>query len=169
MLTLLAKLLKVLNSDSLPIQIALAISLAMLVGFNSILSLMGVVVILLLCLLRVNLSVFLSLSLVFTGMAVLVSPISEQFGYFLLSLPDAVETWTSLYQYHWFRIFQLNNTLVLGSFVLSAILFVPLTIIAQILVVKYRQSLMTFVNKFKIVQSLKASKFFRIYDAVNNS
>ena len=75
-------------------------------------------------------------------------------------------TYIELYNQYWFRIFELNNTLVMGAAVSSVVLFIPMFLLSYFIVIKYRQALMAFVNKFKVVQTLKASKFYNIYQAV---
>lgn len=75
-------------------------------------------------------------------------------------------TYTELYNQYWFRVFELNNTFVMGAAVSSVILFIPMFLLSYFIVIKYRQALMAFVNKFKVVQTLKASKFYNIYQAV---
>lgn len=166
MLTLLAKVLKALNSDASPLQLALALALAMLVAFNSLVSLIGLIALFLLFVLRVNFGAFFLGLGIFSAVNLLLNSLFINVGEQLLTSIELSETWASLYQSYWFRIAELNNTLVMGALVCSLMLFVPVTLLSQFLVVKYRALIMAFVNKFKVVQTLKASKFYQIYDAV---
>ncbi len=167
MITLIAKFLSALNSETRPSQIAMAIALALLIGFNGVVSLIGLLVIILLFVLRVNLSIFLALSAVFTVLSFVLSPLSNMLGESLLTSASLTEFWTSLYQTYWFRLETLNNTLNMGNLVLSILLFLPTYFFSHWLIVKYRHSMMDYVNKFKVVQTLKASKFYRMYLTVN--
>lgn len=168
MISLLAKLLNVLNSDTKPSQIALAIALAMLVGFNGFISVVGLVVILLLFIIRCNLTIFLAFSAVFGVVSALISSISHTLGSAILNNSALQDTLTALYQTYWFRLDELNNTVQMGELALSIVLFIPVYLLSLFLVIKYRNSLMQFVNKFKVVQTLKASKFYRIYAATQS-
>lgn len=166
MLTLLAKLLNVLNSDAAPSQIALAVAFAMLAGINSLFSFIGLITLFFVFVLRVNLSAFIALFAVFSLVAVIFSTPLVNLGDSVLSIVSMQATYTELYNQYWFRIFELNNTLVMGAAVGSVILFIPLFLLSYFIVIKYRQALMAFVNRFKVVQTLKASKFYNIYQAV---
>lgn len=165
MLSLIAKILKALNSDTRPSQIAIAIAFAFLVGFNGFTSVIGLGVIVCLFFIRCNLSIFIALSAVFALLSLMLSPLLSLVGESVLTASSLNSFWQDLYQTYWFRVFDLNNTLVMGNAVVSLIMLVPVYFIGYQLVVKYRNSIMAFVNKFKIVQTLKASKFYRLYSA----
>jgi len=167
--TLLAKILSVLNSDAEPHQIASAVALAMLAGLNPLLGGIGLLVLVLIFSLRVNLSTFIALFAVFSALSILLAPLMASIGELLLKNENWLELWTNLYQSYWFRLFEYNNTLTLGAAVFSVILFIPVFFIAKWLVLKYRAALMAFVNKFKVVQSLKASKFYQVYQTVHGA
>jgi len=166
MLTLLAKLLNILNSDATPTQIALAIALAMIAGVNSLLSLLGLLAVFLVFVLRVNISAFIGLFAVFGLLSLAFAPVLSAIGEMLLTGDSLQQIFTAFYNQDWFRLFDLNNTLVFGSAVMSLLLFIPTFFLAKTLVIKYRLALMSFVNKFKVVQTLKASKFYQIYQTV---
>ena len=166
MLTLLAKLLKILNSDARPIQIALAIALAILAGINSLFSIIGLITLVSLFLLRANLSTYFALTAVFSLLSIALAPVLSGIGESVLTAPGLTPLFTDLYNQDWFRLFGFNNTLIMGSALVSILLFVPVLLASKQLVVKYRQALMAFVNKFKVVQTLKASKFYQIYESV---
>lgn len=167
MLTLLAKILGALNSGTRPLQLSLAIGFAFLIGMNGFGSLIGLAVIVLLFVIRCNLSIFLAMSAVFGVLSLAIAPLSAALGQSLLTNSSLESLWTELYNGYWFRIFELNNTLELGAAVLSLICFVPVVFVAHWLVLKYRVVFMDYVSKFKVVQTLKASKFYRIYETVH--
>ena len=169
MFTLLAKILSALNSDAEPHQIASGVALAMLAGLNPLLGGVGLLVLVLIFSLRVNLSTFIALFAVFSGLSLLLAPLMASIGESLLLNEGWADMWTALYQSYWFRLAAYNNTLVLGSAVLSIVLLLPVFFIARWLVIKYRAALMAFVDKFKVVQSLKASKFYQIYQTVHSA
>ena len=163
MLSMLAKLLKALNSESAPGQVALAFALALIVGLTPLFSLHNLFVLFLACVIRVNFSAFILGVLFFSGVAWFVDPLSIRMGASLLANPALISTWTELYQSELWRISGYNNTLVLGGLVFALIAFVPVLLISRILIIQYRHRVMAWINKLKITQMLKASKFYNLY------
>ena len=85
MITMFAKLLKVLNSEADPAQIGLAFSFSLLSGFLPFFSPINLVVLLLVLLLRVNLSAYLLGTAFFAGVAYVLDPLFSQIGLALLT------------------------------------------------------------------------------------
>jgi uncharacterized protein (TIGR03546 family) len=163
MLTLLAKLFHALNSDSSIRQIALAIALGFIVGLSPLLTLHNIVIIFFVLLIRVHLGSFILAVGFFSGLSYLLSPVIVQLGEVLLTSPGLTDIFTSLYQLSLFKLAHWHHTYVLGAFVLGALLSAPIYFISQFIIEKYRVHIMTFFEKFRIVQALKASKFYRLY------
>ncbi|MEJ2231585.1 MAG: TIGR03546 family protein, partial [Nitrospirales bacterium] len=127
MIKLLAKLLRVLNSETDPGQISLGLCFAMVAGLTPLLSLHNLVVLLLVLVLRVNLSAFLLGLALFTGIAYLLDPLFHSLGLAILTAPALQELWTALYQSIWWRIERFHNSIVMGSLTFSLVLFVQLS------------------------------------------
>jgi uncharacterized protein (TIGR03546 family) len=125
--------------------------------------LINLVVLLLACILRVNFSAFILGVVVFSAIGYLLDPVSAELGEYLLTLPSLTDTWTQLYQNDWMRISSFNNTVAMGGFVISVLLLVPVTLVSRILILQYRKRVLNWVNRLKIVQALKATKFWSIY------
>ncbi|AWB65820.1 DUF2062 domain-containing protein [Saccharobesus litoralis] len=166
MLTLLAKLLHALNSESSPRQIAAAIALGLCVGITPLLSLHNLLFLLLAFLIRINLSAFFLSATVFSAVGLLLAPISISLGEALLTAPSLQGLWTSLYQFNIYKLAHLHHTLTLGSLLVGLILFVPCMLASQQIVIRYRVHIKAFIEKFKVVQWLKSSKFYQIYQTV---
>lgn len=166
MLKLFAKLLKVLNSDADPGQISLALCLAMIAGLTPLLSFHNILVVLLVLVLRANLSAFLLGLVVFTGIAYLFDPLFHQLGLALLTASSLHGLWTSLYNVTLFRLANFNNSIVMGSLIFSLLLFVPLMLLFNELIRKYRQHVLRWVEKSRIMKFFMASKFYGIYKTV---
>ncbi|MFY0700813.1 MAG: TIGR03546 family protein [Bermanella sp.] len=164
MLAMLAKLLKILNSDASPGQISLGFAFALFIGLTPFFSLHNLFIFLLVCLIRVNLGGFFFASAIFALLAFLLDPVSIAIGEQLLAHPDLQTVWTGMYQSDVWRAFKFNHTLLLGSVVLSCVLFIPVWIVFSILIKLYRSKLMAWFEKLKIVKFLKASKFYQAYE-----
>jgi len=165
MIEAIAKLLKVLNSETDPAQISLAVCLAMVAGLTPFYSLHNLLVLLLVFLLRVNVSAFILGFLVFSGAAFLLDPLFHKLGLWVLTLPAFEGIWTALYGQLLWRIEGFNNTIVMGSILVSLLLLVPLFLCLNVLIRKYRQHILERLRKLKIVKILKASKFYEIYES----
>ncbi len=168
MIELLAKLLRVLNSETNPGQISLGLCFAMIAGLTPLLSLHNLVVLLLLCILRVNfVAFFLGLG-VFTGIAYVLDPLFHSLGLAVLTASALEGLWTSLYQSVWWRLEYFNNSIVMGSLVFSIGLFVPVILLSNLLIRRYRQHVLAWVQKTKIMQMFKASNLYETYQTLSS-
>ena len=166
MIAMLAKLLKALNSDSSPSQIGLAFALALITGLTPLFSLHNLVIIFIACIVRINFGAFLLATAFFSGLAYLLDPAAIALGESLLTNSEYQALWTELYQSEFLRATGFNNTLIMGSFVISIIAFIPVLMISTWLITVYRGRLMMWVDKLKITKMLKASKFYKAYQAL---
>lgn len=168
MIKLLAKLLRVLNSETDPGQISLGLCFAMIVGLTPLVSVHNLFVVLLVFVLRVNLSAFLLGLALFTGFAYLLDPLFHALGLAILTAPALQEFWTVLYQSIWWRIERFHNSIVMGSLVFSLALFIPLFLLSNLLIRRYRQHVLAWVQKTRIMQMFKASKLYQTYETLSS-
>lgn len=163
MLTILAKLLKALNSESSTRQIALAIVLALLFALSPVISLQAFIVLFVVLAIRVNLAAFIVATTLFEGVNLALSHLSISIGEWLLTYSSTALIFNSLYQFDWFKLGQWHHTYNLGSLVLGLVLAMPVYFIANSLVAKYREHVKAYFEKLAIVKALKASRVFQIY------
>ena len=163
MFTLSAKLLKALNSDYSPSQIAVAICLGMMMGLTPLTALHNVFVLFMVLVFRVNLGIFLISLTAFSGVAYLVDPFSELIGYEILTLSLFEPVWVALYQSSVFRLLQYNNTLVMGSLLLALVFSPALYWMTKFLVTQYRQQFMSLVRRSRLSAWLKGGKLMAAY------
>jgi uncharacterized protein (TIGR03546 family) len=167
MLTTLAKLLKVLNSETDPAQIGLAFSFAMLSGFLPFFSPVNLIVLLLVLLIRMNLSAYLLGMGFFAGLAYLLDPLFSRIGLALLTAAPLEGLWTAMYNSTIWRIQKFNNTAVMGGFAFAVLFFVPLFLLSNALIRQYREHVLSWVRKTRLMQMIMASKFYGIYEKVS--
>ncbi|MEW6670542.1 MAG: TIGR03546 family protein [Thermodesulfobacteriota bacterium] len=167
MIKMIAKLLKVINSETDPGQISLAFCLAMVAGLTPLNSLHNLFIFLLVLLLRVNISAFILGLTFFTGAAYLLDPLFHQVGLGILTAGALQGLWTSLYNITLFRLAKFNNSILLGSLFVSVIAFVPLYLLLNLLIRKYREHILAWVQKTRIMQLLKTSRLYSVYQAVS--
>lgn len=166
MLRATAKLIKVLNAETDPAQISLALCLAMIAGLTPFLSLHNLIVLLLVLVLRVNLSAFLLGLAFFSGLAYALDPLFHRIGLSILTAGPLEGIWTRLYQSTLWRLERFHNSIVMGSLIVSLIGFVPLYLLSQWAIRKYRAHLLAWVRKTRIAQMIKVSKFYQIYESI---
>ncbi|MBM4123906.1 MAG: TIGR03546 family protein [Nitrospira sp.] len=167
MLKALANLLKVLNSETHPGQISLAFCLAMVVGLTPFWSLHNLPVFLLVLLIRVNLSAFLLGLTFFSGLAYLLDPLFHRIGLAVLTAGPFEGLWTALYHSTLWRIERFNNSIVMGSLCFSLFAFLPLYLLTNLGIRRYRAHVLAWVEKTRLMQVLKASRFYSLYQSVS--
>ncbi len=165
----LAKLLKALTSGESPSQLAGGFILGMIIGLLPGKSLLTLVVIILILIINVNVSMAILGFVVFSAFAFFLDPLFHNIGYWLLVNIDALKgMWTSLYNIPVVALTRFNNTVVMGAFLSSLVLLVPVYLLTKVGVVQYREKIHERVLKLKIVQVVKSSKFYSIYENVNS-
>jgi uncharacterized protein (TIGR03546 family) len=155
---------RALNEKVSPRALAGGFALGAIIGLTPKGSLHNVVVLLLIFLLPVNKSASLVSALVFALVSYLFDPFFNRVGEFLLTLPALEGLWTSLYNLPVLPWTRFNNTLVLGSLFAALLLFVPLFKGAVWGVTRYRERVMTVVSQWKLVQVMKVSKLYMLYE-----
>lgn len=163
MIIQLAKLLAALNSESSPRQLALAITLGMVMGLTPTLSMHNGLVLLAVCVLRVNVSGFLLAYAVFSGIAMLTVGLFSSLGAWCLEHPYLWSMWNYGYQFVWFQLANLHHTVTCGALLVSLVALLPVYFLSKWLVITYRDIFQAFVEKFKVVQALKSSRFYQYY------
>jgi uncharacterized protein (TIGR03546 family) len=103
----------------------------------------------------------------FTGIAYLLDPLFHLLGFAVLTVPSLESLWTSLYQSVWWRLEHFNNSIVMGSLVFSVGAFVPALLLSNLLIRRYRQHILSWIQKTKIMQMFKASKLYETYQTLS--
>lgn len=167
MIKLLARFLRVLNSESEPSQISLALGFALIAGLTPLYSPHNIIVLLLVLILKVNLSAFILGMIAFTGASYALDPLFHITGLFLLTLNHLEGVWTILYNLSVFRLERFYNSVVLGSLFTSLILFYPLYTVSNRAIVKYRERVLAWIIKSRIMQIIRMNKLYRAYQSLS--
>jgi uncharacterized protein (TIGR03546 family) len=167
MVKMIANLLKILNSDANPSQISLALGFSLISGLLPFFSPFSLLVLFIVFILRVNLSAYLLGTAFFSGIAYLLDPLLHRIGLALLTASPLEGLWTALYNSTLWRVQRFNNSVVMGSLVVGILCFVPLVLLANALIRSYREHLLAWVKKTRLMQAFTASKFYDIYRSVS--
>jgi uncharacterized protein (TIGR03546 family) len=165
MLRSIAKLLKVLNSDADPGQISLGFCFAMVAGFTPLMSLHNLLVLLLVLVLRVNLSAFILGWGFFSVVSFALDPVFDRVGWTILMADPLKGLWSNLYNQTLWRIERFNNTVLMGSLLTSIILFFPFFLFFNLLIRRYRQHVLAWVLRSRIMKAFQASKVYQFSQA----
>jgi len=164
MINLVLKLFKALNSEVGPWQIAFAGALAMVIGFTPLWSAHNLLILLLAFIFRVHLATFFVFWGVFSAVAYLFDPWFHQLGLYWLNKESLNATWTVLYQSDFWRVLHFNHSITLGSLITALIAFFPVAVLFRLGIIQYRASMMPWFNKLKVVQVLKGSRLYQLYE-----
>lgn len=153
------KLVRIISSETEPGQISLGFAFALIAGFTPLVSLHNLLVLFLILVLRVNLSAFLFGLAFFSGVAYLLDPLFHRIGLAALTAGSLEGLWTSLYNSTLWRLERFNNSIVMGSLIVSVLLFAPLYLLSNQLILKYREHFLAWVQKTRFVHLLNIMRY----------
>lgn len=168
MLTILAKLLRFLNSNQNPSQLAFAVCFGLAIGLMPGFSLFLLILLMMVCLIKANISILLAVWGLFEALAYIADPAIHQIGYSLLTSESLQTIWISLSQSSFWILTAFNNSLVMGSAVVIIALWLPVYFLVRLLVIQYREQIQDVFEQLKITQWLKGSQFFHVYQRLGN-
>ena len=168
-LEILAKLLKILRSAASPNQIAAGFIIGMIIGLTPLWTLHNLILFILVVILNVNIATAIFAFIIFSGIAYLLDPLFHSFGYFILvDLSFLKSLWTTLYNIPVIALSKYNNTVVMGSLVTALLLCPPVLFLVKRGIIYYRDHIDSKIQKWKIVQVVKGSKIYNIYQKIRN-
>ena len=166
---ILAKLIKVLRSAGSPSQIAAGFVLGMIIGLTPLWSLHNLVIIIVIILVNVNISASIFSFVLFSAFAYLLDPAFHSLGYYLLTAIAVLRNfWTFLYNVPILSLSNFNNTVVMGSLIVSIILITPMYFLVKKGIIAYRENIDAKIQKWKIIQVVQSSKIYSWYMKLKN-
>lgn len=163
MLHILVKFLRALSSEASPWQIAIAVTLGMIMGITPLFRLHNLLILFVVLFFRVNIGSFLASFILFSGIAWLFDPWLDQLGGAVLSAGGLQGLWTALFNTGLGRLSQFNHTLTMGG-LLAGLILAPIVLFGtRYLVIQYRARVMERVNRLHIVRALRASRLAHLY------
>jgi uncharacterized protein (TIGR03546 family) len=163
------KIIKILRSAATPNQIAGGWVMGMIMGLTPFMSLHNLLILILLIILNVNIAIAIFSLCVFSGFAYLLDPQFHDFGYYLLvDIPSLKSLWSSMYNIPIIALSKFNNTVVMGSLASSIIAVIPMFFLIKYTVIGYRKHIDAKIQKLKIMQVIKGSKIYGLYQKIKN-
>jgi uncharacterized protein (TIGR03546 family) len=165
LLKLLINFIQVLNEKASPRAIAGGAALGAVIGLTPTGSLHNALILFLIFLLPVNKSAALFAAAVLSLPALLLAPLFNAVGRFLLVDARALAGfWEILYNTPVLPWTKFNNTLTLGSLVVALVLFFPIFYLSERGVLRYRDVVLAKARQWKVFQLIKASKYYALIE-----
>jgi len=164
LLKLLQSLVKALHSEGTPGQLAAGIALGAILGLTPLVSLHNAVVFGLIVLLNVSFPGAMLGWALFVPVGFLLDPLFDRLGRtLLLDTPALTPLWTTLYNTPVIPLTNFTNTVTLGSFVASVVVFLPLFFASRWAVTRYRATIGERVRQSAWYRAVTASKLYNVY------
>ncbi|MBI1313721.1 TIGR03546 family protein [bacterium] len=145
---------RALVQDNTPTQMALGFALGLMIGLVPKGNLIAISLMVVLGALRVNLGIGMLTAFAVSWLDPLVDTVTHPIGQALLTSDALTSFWTELYNMPVIPWTKFNNTIVLGSFVLGAVLVLPAFLISRPLFAKYVPDLSERLGKYRLAQLL---------------
>jgi len=159
---------KLLHSETGTNQLAMGLALGLVIGFSPLLSLQGLALVLILLLFRIQMGAAFLSGFFFTFVAFLLDPVCDLLGRAILENPGLRPTFVQLYNMPLVPLTRFNNSIIMGSGVLSLILVIPFFFIFKKGVIKYRLTVVEKVKDTKAWKAFKATALFQWYSKYND-
>jgi len=164
LLKLVQQLVKALNSEGTPGQVAAGIAFGSVLGLTPLLNLHNLLVFGIAMLLNVSFAGVMLGWALFVPVGFALDPLFDAVGTRLLfDTPALTALWVRLYNAPVVPYSNFNNTVVLGSFVSWIVLSIPIYVAARWGVARYRASLLERLQRTRLFQAVKASKLYNLY------
>jgi uncharacterized protein (TIGR03546 family) len=155
--------LKLLNSDKGENQIAVGIACGLILGFAPSFSLQTLIVIVVLFFFRIQIGAAMIAMFFFAIIAWVFDPVFDSIGRATLEISGLKGLFTTMYNMPIIPFTKFNNSVVMGSLVLSFILAPLVFVISKILIIKYRISVFEKFKETKFFKGVKATGFYKWY------
>lgn len=158
---------KLLNSENGSNQIAAGMAAGFILGMTPALSLQSLLVFLCILFFRIQAGAAFVSAFFFSFIAYLLDPAFDQLGRYVLEMPALQSTFTELYNMPIIPFTRFNNSVVMGSGVLSILLFPLVFVLSRIFVLKYRELVLAKIKQtkvWKLVQSTSLYKWYYQYE-----
>lgn len=147
-------LLKALNSNSHPGEIAHAICLALVLGLIPKNNALFYIVTVFCLFIRINKITFILMTTVFSLLGHLIDPMLDTIGWWFLNLSFLKPTFSALLEIPFVGFTRFNNTIVAGALVTGLVLYIPLYWLSRFLIWFLRAKLVPVMRKTKFIVAI---------------
>ena len=154
---------KLLNSDTGNISLAAGMTCGFILGMTPVLSLHSLLIFLILFFFRIQIGAALVTAFFFKFIAFALDPVFDMAGQKVLEMDSLQGIFTSLYNMPLIPYTRFNNSIVMGSAVITFILAPFVFILSQWAIVKYRVTVLARFKETKVWKAVEATKFYQWY------
>lgn len=164
LIKLIQDIVRSLNSEGTPGQLAAGLALGAGVGLTPLMNLHNLVIFAAAMLLNVSFPAFLLGWALFVPLGFALDPVFHRIGHrLLIDTPALVPLWTTWYNTPVVPLTNFNNTVVLGSVIAWVVSFVPLYFLLRWLVTQYRTRIYARLERMRLFQVIAASRWYNYY------
>jgi uncharacterized protein (TIGR03546 family) len=156
-------LIKLLNSDTGTNQIAAGIAAGFVLGMTPALSLQSLLIFICLFFFRIQIGAAFLAAFFFSFMGFLLDPVFHIVGTWALENSSLKSTWTLLYNMPIVPMTRFNNTIVMGSGLVSLALFPFVFVLGRSAIVRYRITIVERIKQTKIWKAQQATSLYKWY------
>ncbi|KYG61947.1 TIGR03546 family protein [Bdellovibrio bacteriovorus] len=155
--------LKLLNSDTGTNQLAVGLSLGLILGFSPVLSIQTLIVFFLIFIFRVQIGAAFISAFFFKFVAFLFDYPAHLLGKAVLETEGLRPLFTTMYNMPFVPMTRFNNSIVMGSMIVS-LLLLPFAFVGfKIMIIKYRATVVARFKNTKFWKAFAATKFYNWY------
>jgi uncharacterized protein (TIGR03546 family) len=154
---------KLLNSDTGTNQLAAGITCGVILGFTPAFSLQTVLVFFCLFFFRIQIGAAFLTAFFFKFLAYLFDPVFHAIGTEVLQIAALKPLYTTLYNMPIIPYTRFNNTIVMGSAVVTIILSPIVFVVSKILIFQYRATFVARFRQTKLWKAVQATYFYKWY------
>ncbi len=161
-------LIRLLHSDTGQNQIASGLAFGVFLGFAPFISIQTLFILLIVFIFRVQLGAAFLSAFFFKFIAFLLDPIADTLGRWTLENPSFRPLWLTMYNTPFLPMTRFNNSINMGSFIISIFLCPFLFFAFRNLILKYRSTIVLRLEKTKAWKAFKATRFYGYYEKYND-
>jgi uncharacterized protein (TIGR03546 family) len=154
---------KLLNSDTGTNSLAAGLACGVILGFAPLLSLQALLLLVIVFFFRIQLGAAFISAFFFKLVAFLIDPLSDSLGRSILENPGLRSLFKTLYNMPIVPLTRFNNSIVMGSAIVSVILVIPLFFVFKKLIVTYRTQIVERFKKSKLWKAWVGTKIHGMY------
>lgn len=154
---------KLLNSDTGNISLAMGMTCGFILGMTPVLSLHSLLIFLFLFFFRIQIGAALVMAFFFKFVAFLLDPLFHVVGSQVLQMESLSGIFTQLYNMPIIPYTRFNNSIVMGSAVITFVLSPFVFILSQKMIIKYRETVLAKMKQTKFWKAVEATKFYQWY------
>lgn len=160
--------LKLLNSETGHNQIAAGVAAGFILGMTPALSLQSLLVFLCIFFFRIQAGAAFLAAFFFAFAGWLLDPVFHAIGSAVLETPSLQGVFTTMYNVPFLPLTRFNNSIVMGSAVLTIALSPVVFFVSRSLVVKYRVTVVERFKQTKLWKGIQATSFYKWYYTYDN-